>query len=191
MIHQNIPQKIVHANENLQILIITQMMGFLTSCSLKNVRKPNYTVQMDIGAYTFMALCGFQAESLRDQGSLGEDSKALRYVVALEMTTGVKPHLFQGIHPERAPGRAGQGLCWRVRIYGTFSGCRQSQVFSLTVMPVFFVSSSSYPSPMPPSTTYRVQLASRKPDILCSSSTDPVKDNQAFFLLPKFQGRQC
>lgn len=53
---------------------------------------------------------GFQAESLRVCGSLREDSKALRYVVVLEMATGVRPHLFQGIHPERAPGIPGQGL---------------------------------------------------------------------------------
>lgn len=53
---------------------------------------------------------GFQAERLRVWGSLGEDSKALRYVVALGMATGVRPHLFQGIHPERAPGIPGQVL---------------------------------------------------------------------------------
>lgn len=131
---------------------------------------------------------GFQAESLRLWGSIGEDSKALRDVMALEMATGVRPHLFQGIHPERAPGIPGQGLWWRFRIYDTFSGYRQSQV-SLTVMPVFFLSSSSYPSPMPPHNYLQgtVGLKKARHNLFIFQDTKPqtLSRTTRLLLLPK------
>lgn len=57
-------------------------------------------MQMGIRAYTFMILRGVQAESVKCWGSLGGSSKALKVWGCIEMATGTRHCLFQGVYSE-------------------------------------------------------------------------------------------